>query len=91
MIGTSGIAMKITAEDLALLQQGLGEMPNHPAHDLAVRVIDRIKGTALGNLPPAQAQVLLQTVMAPIALRAARGTITLLRQQVERLGGQPHA
>lgn len=84
MISTSGISLQITAEEIALLKDGLEQPPNHPAHDLAVRILDKLENRALGNLPPEQAQVLLQTVCAPMALRAARHTIADLRAQLEQ-------
>ena len=82
MITTSGITIPISPEAIVLLHEGLQQPHNHPAHDVAMRVIDELKGQAMVNLPPDQGTVFLRTVLAPIALRVADITIAKLRLQV---------
>lgn len=88
MISPSNVRTSITAEQIALLQAGLQEPPNHPAHDVAVKVVDHLLGDAFKNLPSEQGRALMRVCYAPIALRAAEVTLDLRTAEVELLRGQ---
>lgn len=78
----------VTAEELAILKQGLAAPACDPLSDLALRLIDRLEGRAVEAMSAEQAQAFMRTLAAPMALRALETSNAILLGQVARLEAQ---
>ena len=78
----------VTAEELSILEQGLSVPPNDAVCDLALRLVDKLKGRAVEPMTQQQAQAFMRTLAAPMALRALETGNAILRDQVAYLEAQ---